>query len=465
MMERAAAADLPGGASPLQRVLLVVGVLAALALLVFSLTEGTANERFLQVGMSVGLLVYLATLVDLLLGLAFLIVCIGFSPELSLGGIQQLRLEDFIVPALLLGWGGRASKDRNPLIPLRVGAIVGLYFVAALLSSLVGLAAGHLRVGAALPLLGKYVEYFVIFLIVLQNVRTPGEFRALAVLSVGVAVAGVALGTAREDRLHGPSGETANIYGGYLVLHLGVTVGLLLHARTGGWRLVCLAAALLLGHGVLQTHSRTSFAALVGSVLAFGLLKERRVLPLLLACGALAPLLASEALLARLSTIGDVARGAGPSSWESRVYSWETTLGSMSGADWLWGRGLGSVDLGWVDSEYVRILADMGLLGLFLFAIFLLTVGRHANAIYENLPAGGLHKGYAAGYLIALGALVVHGIAATSFTSIRTMEAFMVLTAMAFAQGNRAVEWGLAERTPWPGSAGPPAAPAPVYRM
>ncbi|HYF01646.1 MAG TPA: hypothetical protein VEJ18_22180, partial [Planctomycetota bacterium] len=195
---------------------------------------------------------------------------------------------------------------------------------------------------------------------------------------------------------------------------------------------------------------------------------ERRLLPLLLAGGVIAPLVLSDTLLNRLETIGDLARGDAPSSWQSRVHSWETTVGSLSGADWLWGRGLGSVDLGWVDSEFVRILADMGLLGLGLFGLFLLKVGRHANAIYEALPAGGLHKGFAAGYLMAFIALSVHAVAATSFTSIRTMEAFMVLTALAFAQGNRAVEWGLADRLPWPGPRdAAPVLPSPIpgYRM
>jgi O-antigen ligase len=113
------------------------------------------------------------------------------------------------------------------------------------------------------------------------------------------------------------------------------------------------------------------------------------------------------------------------------------------------------VALGDVDNEYIRLIADVGILGLGLFGWFLVRIFRTASAHYGRLEAGSFHKGFAAGYLIAFTMICVHGIGATSFTSIRTMEMFMVLTGLMVCQAGRAAEWGLLP------DVAPPPAPAP----
>ena len=80
----------------------------------------------------------------------------------------------------------------------------------------------------------------------------------------------------------------------------------------------------------------------------------------------------------------------------------------------------------------------MALLGWLLIRLF-----RISNRGYDSLPTGGFHKGFAAGYWIAFVTMIIHASAATSFTSIRTMEAFMLFTGLFVVQVNRREEWNL----------------------
>ncbi len=439
--------------STLQRSILVALIMGLLFYLGYALAEGTANARFLQVGAAVGVLVYLATFVDALLGIAILIVCIGLGPEVSWGGLGDLRLEDFVVPALLLSWLTRSGQRRDPMLPSPVGRPATLYYVAMLVSALAGVAAGTTTLPRALVLLGKYLEYYVIFLIVLNNVRTREELRGMAVFAFLVATTSALASLGRTfdagpaaSKLQGPLGETGNIYGGYLVLHMAVGMGLLMEVRGGGARLGLAAGVLAMGTALLNTLSRTSYVAIAGALLFFGILRDRRVLLFLLGFVLLLPTL-PELVLTRMDTIRHVVQpGAYNASWDARVTSWHAVLERLSGPEFLLGRGPGSVNLGDVDSEYFRVLSDTGFLGLALFITVLVGLFRLAIRTYDRLGRGTFEKGYAGGFLIAFVALCIHGVAATSFTSIRSMQGLVVLAGLFACLAHRLEEWDLAPR-------------------
>jgi hypothetical protein len=88
------------------------------------------------------------------------------------------------------------------------------------------------------------------------------------------------------------------------------------------------------------------------------------------------------------------------------------------------------VRFGEVDSEYVRIFSDMGVVGVLLFFWLLIRLGSLANKTYDSLEENTFLRGYVAGYLMAFVAMVIHSIAATTFSAIRTEEAFMILTGL-----------------------------------
>ncbi|HLF93968.1 MAG TPA: O-antigen ligase family protein [Planctomycetota bacterium] len=434
--------------SPLQKIVPIVLLLGSLGTIVSWLTRDADPWVFLQVGAAGALFVYFLTFVDIVLGLAILIGCVGLSPEISFGGVQNLRLEDFVIPALLMAWLLRAGHTRAPLAPSGLGGLVLAYVVVLLASTLVGVAAGTTRLGEAVVLIGKYLEYFTLFVLIVNNVRTEQEFKALAIFSILVAVVSALLfsgatlmSPAPASKVAGPLGETANIYGGYLVLNLAIAVGLFLHAATPGQRIAASAAIALLGIPLLHTYSRTSSVSLAIGLLAFGLTKERRILLVLLILGLLVPLIAPESVWSHLMTVTGVVTGSHPPSWDARIMAWEEAVPRVLGSSPILGFGPGSVRRGDVDSEYVRALVDSGFLGLGLFAALLFRIGKIAFLRHDAIRGPGFHKGYAAGFLIAFLALLVHAVAATSFTAIRTAEGFMILAGLYFCQVNRLAEW------------------------
>jgi hypothetical protein len=437
----------------LQKLLLT---LVPLGLLLYGLLKGTEADLHLQIGVAAGFLVYIVTFIDLTLGLAILIACVGLSPELTIGGIQNIRLEDFIVPALLLSWITRMMQQRIPLAPLLVTPALPLYAAAILVATMVGVTAGTTKFSSALLYMGKFIEFFLIYLLLVNNITRRDEFRALAVFTVLVALAsGLMVSDVFSDdrtggRLNGPLGETANMYGGYLILNLAIALGLFLHSPTAGVRFAFAVAVVCLGIPLLYTYSRTSIIAIFLASMLFGVLKDRRLLVVTLIVALITPIIAPAAIMDRIATIAGVAVGDEPSSWSSRLYAWESLGGRALAESPLFGFGLASVNLGMVDNEYIRVLIDTGILGLGLFFWVLGRLGIRATSLVDRLPPQTFERGYASGYWIAFVAMAVHAIGATSYTSIRTMECFVVVTGLFGALYNRCEEWGVT-RTSTPG--------------
>lgn len=430
--------------SPLPRILQVMGALGVFMLLGWLVLSGF--EDLLLPAVVLGLPLYLIVLVDPILGLAILIACIGLSPEFSIGGIRNLRAEDFMIPGLLLGWFLRAGHERKPLADARIWAPALVSLAAMILSTISGASAGSVKPGAAFFIMAKYAEYLLIYLLVINLVRTEAEVRALAIFSIMVAVASATLSLTSsvsyaadvaEGRVRGPLGETANIYGGYLGVHLLLTLGFFLHSTTGGARLISGATVVLLGISILFTYSRTSYVAVGGAILIFGVIKYRRLLVILLILGILVPILAPTSVMDRMATVGGVAAGPTPYSWDARLYAWQWAMGRMSAFDSIIGKGIGSVGFGDVDSEYVRIFSDMGVLGVFLFLWLLVRIGLLASRTHDALPEYTFRRGYVAGYLMAFLTMTIHSVAATTFSAIRTEETFMILTGLMTAIANQ----------------------------
>jgi hypothetical protein len=448
----------PLAPSPLRRIVAAISIIGVLFAAFYSLVEGSPGERFVQIGLAVGALVYLLTFVDILIGIGFLIACIAMSPELSLGGVGDLRLEDFLTPALLLSWLGRSMRDRERVIATPLAAPAMLYLGAMTLSTLIGVSAGTTQPGRSFAVLMKYAEYYVLFLLIVNNVRTPREFKAVALFALFAAAASALLasrpsaspGDFSSVRPTGPEGETANIYGGFLVLHLGLACSLLVFARTAFLKVASLASVLAMGSTVMGTLSRTSYASFAIGLTLVGVLLERRLLALLLAAGVFFFVLAPDQAADRAGNLMTVAAGGSHPSLDARFQAWEMISNRMTGTRYLLGHGAGSIPFADADSEYFRILADTGMLGLALFGWILLRIGRMAWAAYRAQPRETFGYAYAVGFLVSFVAILIHAFAATSFTSIRTMEGFVILCGLTAVLHHRGEEWDRPDSPPNP---------------
>lgn len=431
--------------SPLPKILQIFGGLGVVMGLGYVLLRGLSLEELMLPAVALGLPVYLIVLVDPIVGIALLIGCVGLSPEFTVAGLKNLRLEDFLMPGLLLGWLLRAGSQRTPFANTRIWQPAMFSLVFMLASTIAGVAAGTAPPSFAFLVMGKYAEYLLIFLLVINTVKTEGEIRALLTFSILIALVSSAssLGTTisesadvAEGRVRGPLGETSNIYGGYLALHLLMALGLFLHSPHGPGRFATGTGVVLLGICILFTYSRTTYVAIAGSIFLFGALKHRRLLLILLVLAVLIPLLAPESVLNRMSTVRGTVSGEAPSSWVSRLDAWDWALHRMGPLDHFFGQGIGSVKFGDVDSEYVRIFSDLGIIGVGLFAWLLFRIGRVATTAYDRVTQYTFPAGYLSGYLMAFVAIIIHSVAATTFSAIRTEETFMMLTGLMTALVN-----------------------------
>jgi len=400
---------------------------------------------------AVGALVYVLTLADLRLGLGLTMLCIALSPELPPEvGIANLRLEDLLLPGVVLSWLVRMARERQAFEPTPLQVPILLYLLLAAVSALHAVSLGGADAVRSVFFYGKVAEYFVFYLVFLNNVRTPEEARAFGVCAlVAAGVLGVwgihdflVGGEAfAYGKMSGPPGETSNVLGGYFVFHLCLAIGVLVEMEGTGKRLVLVGYLLLLFVPFLLTLSRTSYAALFGALVTVGLLRRRSLLLWMFAAVMVLPYFVSESVLARAATIFDIFGDSPPSSWSARVYAWDI-FGRRALAHPLLGLGVGTVSPGRVDNGYLHMLVETGIPGTIAFLWFLgatLLLAHRAHVGHAGQP---FLRGLALGFLCGTVGLMLHAFGAPTFTAIRTMEPFMVLLGVVTVLANRAGEWG-----------------------
>jgi len=322
-----------------------------------------------------------------------------------------------------------------------------------LLAGLWGVSMETVQLETVALILGKNLIFVLIFMLILNHIRSYQEFRAFVIFTLLVSLVSALTNSplsqsyADAGRIHGPYGETGNIFAGYLIMHICILLGLFLHLPTLRGRVFSLLACLPLLYTLLFTLSRTSYAALAIAVSFFAIFKHRRLVAIVLFSVLIFPAIAPEMVFDRAATILQIANqeGKAPPSWEARVQAWEASTHKIFDRPLL-GSGPGSIPFGWIDNEYVRVAVDMGIIGLMVFLWLLLIIGIRANSVYNTLEGPGIMKGYSAGYLMALVAIIVHGSGATSFTAIRTMETFMLLTGLMAVLYIRHEKWKEAEQ-------------------
>jgi O-antigen ligase len=106
-------------------------------------------------------------------------------------------------------------------------------------------------------------------------------------------------------------------------------------------------------------------------------------------------------------------------SWEDAVVDWKETP--------IWGYGItGYIFL---DAQYPRVLVETGILGVVTFFGLILAVYRQGYTLYRDTTAP-LYSGLSIGLLAGMTRLLVHGLGANTFTIVRIMEPFWLLTGL-----------------------------------
>jgi O-antigen ligase len=390
-------------------------------------------------------------------GLLILIVSMLLSPEMPLGaagagGLEAsrhviLRTEDLVLLLVGLGWLARMAvhKDLGAIRRSRLNTAIALYVACCLGSTLLGIEAGRVKPLVGLCYVAKYVEYFFIFFMTLNHVRTPERLRRLLVALLGTAAIIVAYawwqvpqGIRPSAPFEGARGEP-NTLGGYLVLVTAIASALALHAPDRRFRRGAALLALLTVPPLLLTLSRSSWLGLLAALATLLAISPRR--GRLLACAAAG---AAVLLLAMPERIEErvrytftpegtdavqVGRVHLDASSSARLHSWEEALAGFERHPVL---GWGITGYGFLDAQYFRVLVEIGAVGALAFGALLFGCGRLFARAYRT-AADPLHRALGLGLLAGFAGLLAHAVGTNTFLLIRIMEPFWMFTALAAA--------------------------------
>jgi hypothetical protein len=382
-------------------------------------------------------------------GLYVVIFSMLLSPEFSLaGGLAErreaaIRVEDILLFIIGVAWLAKTAvnKEVGLVVKTSLNRPIAVYIASQLIATLIGMVAGTVRTNVGLIYVIKYVEYFVIYYMVANNVqdrrhawRLVGAAFATAVIVSLHGLGQIPQGQRVSAPFEGDAGEP-NTFGGYLLLMMAVAAGLACEAKSLKLRMLYVGLLGIMFMPFLYTLSRTSYLAAVPVLITLFVLFPRRrlVVTAVLAVGVFVAVVAPpEAVQKRVKYTfqgqqmrGAPATGLDPSTSE-RLESYEAAIEGWSQSP-IVGRGV--TGFRFIDAQYPRLLVESGLIGFVAFAWLVVSLVIGVTRVYRTADTP-LVRGLAGGFLAAIMGILVHGIGANTFIIIRIMEPFWLFAAI-----------------------------------
>lgn len=399
-----------------------------------------------------GISIILVTFIRADLGLIFLILSMLLSPEIKIGEVPGrdivIRLDDIIIGIVFFSWLARIAiyKELAVLRYTRLNRPIGIYVGLCLLFTLFGAMRGDLILAKGFFYLLKYLEYFLIYFMVVNILEDKKQIRLYLLflfITCGIVCIYAATQIGTVARISAPfegAGEP-NTLGGYLIIMTGIAIGLLFYSPSLRTKFLLLGFIGLTSVCIAYTLSRCTYMAfpfMYFTILAFSERKRGLIM------GALLMVLAfivfkPKVVIDRIKytfvpEIGPQSEqvfgiSVGPSA-SARLTSWRTNIKEIWGTDPISAViGTGITGRGFMDGQYARTLIELGIIGILVFIYLLWCIGREYLYVYKSTKIS-LYKGLALGGLGALIGIYAHAVTANSFIIIRIQEPLWFLTAM-----------------------------------
>lgn len=395
-----------------------------------------------------GFIVLLIAFFSVQASLYLLIFAMLLSPELAVGKLAgrgvggrelTIRFDDILLIIIGLSWLVKTIvyKELALIRETPMNRPILYYMLACVVATGIGILAGRIRWVTGLFFILKYFEYYFIFFMVVNHVRTRGQVVQLvgalfvtAFLISLYAIYQIPSGARATAPFEGESGEP-NTLGGYLVFMGAIATGLILYVESVAVRAVLIGMVGLMSLALMATLSRSSYLAAVVLGLSVFAAKWRnpRVVAVMLIVAMLVPVLAPANVTQRVSETffgrqygGEIKVGgvAFDLSTTDRLRSWAYVV-----RDWTVHPvfGYGVTGYAWADAQFVKIIGETGLVGLvtFLFILVRLWLMARESFLSERDP---FCKGLAQGFLLGMVAMLAHSVGANTFILIRIMEPF-----------------------------------------
>lgn len=437
------------------RTLIPLAAVTALTFLAaMFLTKLTIGLAFAAVG---AFILGLVCFMNPAAGLYILIGAMLLGPQFGVGDVTAagsrgrgitLRLDDFLLLIIGFSWflSTAIHKEKGLFLKTPLNRYIGYYFIVCLVSTLIGYMMGRVRGMSGIFFVLKYFEYFIVYFMAVNYLKERQQMERLmwAMILVCFVVCLIAIyqipsGVRVSAPFEGENGEP-NTLGGYLVLMLSIVLGLLFHNYGTTKRKLFLGGLVFfILIALAATLSRSSWLALGPMMVALIWFSQRRLfvlIPLILLVAVSFLLLPTAVKDRALYTFTQKAeRGQVKvgelridTSTSARLISWQQVLTRDFIAQPLLGYGV--TGYAFVDAQYPRVLAETGLLGLFLFLALMTAIYRNARQTRRLYTEDPFYLGISTGFLAGFFAMLTHAIGANTFIIVRIMEPFWFLTAI-----------------------------------
>lgn len=384
------------------------------------------------------------------LALYLLIFSMLLSPEIVVAHTPRreitIRGEDILTVIIIVGWLAKTAvfKELGLFRKTPLNKPILIYSIICIISTFLGIYSGKVNIYSGTLFTIKYIQFFFIYFMVVNNIReitqvkrfTTAIFLTCAVVSF-YTILQIPTGGRITAPFEGRFGEP-NTLGGYLVLMLSVTLGFLAYSRSWRERLTFAALAILIIIPFFYTLSRGSWLAVIPMAFVFTLFAEKRIFFIIIFLAAIIalPLVAPERVKQRaVSTFQEekrferterIGRFVFDPSASERIESFKIAFKRWKERPIL---GYGVTGGGFIDSQYFRVMVDLGTLGLIAFFYLTYSISKNIHLIYKN-STDLFAKKLSIGVLAGLGAMLGHSLGASTFIIVRIMEPFWFLTGL-----------------------------------
>jgi hypothetical protein len=418
---------------------------ALLAISIIGISLGIVVSKVsfeVSLGLVLGIIVFILTLVNTEAGLVILIFSMLLSPELIVGEVPGrdivIRIDDLLLIIITFAWMAKTAINKGLALFIRtpLNKAIGFYVLVCVIATLRGIALGYVVPEKGLFYVLRYIEYFLLYILVVNHIHSRKQIKfflgAFFITCAIVSVYGliqIPQGIRVSAPFEGQVGEP-NTFGGYLLFIFCLALGISLRKVPRNLRLALAGLIILISFPFLYTLSRASYMAIVFSFLTFTLLSKKKLalIAVMTTICVSVIVIRPEVVLERVKYTfafedKSLARVGGvylDYSSSARIFSWLDSINTWKKHPIL-GRGI--TGFAFLDGQYIRILPEMGLIGLFAFLWLLWTIYKNSLGIYKQMDDN-LYKGLTLGFLAGFIGLSIHALTANTFILLRVMEPF-----------------------------------------
>jgi general stress protein CsbA len=410
------------------------------------------DMQFIMIGLA-AVFLFIICFFSVKISLVLLIFAMLLSPELEVGQTAKreitLRAEDLLLMVMTFGWLFRMAMYKEMGFTRKnfLNWPIFIYCFIAILSTGLGVMRGNVELASGALFTIKIIEYFFLFVVVINYIKDESDIDMLitsilvvaAIICVYALIFGVMGGAGEMQAPFEGKEAERNTLAGYLVFIAALGGGILLHSQSK-FEKASIGVFLPLVFVVLVfSISRSGWtAAIVSTLVLFLNSRKKGYFFLFLMIGvALLPFLFPTIARDRIDfTFHQVAQSTDltyrfelfgirlDTSSSARIYSVIYVLKRFLEHPFI---GFGITGFPFIDGQFTRTLAELGVFGLVTFVWILTGVHRTLRTVMK-MDISPRINGLALGFYAGFWGLMTHALTANTFMIIRIAEPFWCLT-------------------------------------